>query len=144
MTQGSIEIRQSSIRIVQLEVPVKEVADFLRSVPREEQGFTLMKAIEVGVFCLERGRENPPRPELIRRIAALLGGDADVLFRLADSTDPELAEYVNSIPKLPEFLRTAMAARLSSDDFQRLIDQIQTESSSTTSKKRAKLGGRQS
>jgi transcriptional regulator with XRE-family HTH domain len=92
---------------------------------------------------IERGRENPPRPELIRRIAALLGGDADVLFRLADSTDPELAEYVNSIPKLPEFLRTAMAARLSSDDFQRLIDQIQTESSSTTSKKRAKLGGRQ-
>jgi transcriptional regulator with XRE-family HTH domain len=93
---------------------------------------------------IERGRENPPRPELIRRIAALLGGDADVLFRLADSTDPELAEYVNSIPKLPEFLRTAMAARLSSDDFQRLIDQIQTESSSTTSKKRSKLRGRQS
>ena len=92
---------------------------------------------------IERGRENPPRPELIRRIAALLGGDADVLFRLADSTDPELAEYVNSIPKLPEFLRTAMAARLSSDDFQRLIDQIQTESSSTTSKKRSKLRGRQ-
>jgi transcriptional regulator with XRE-family HTH domain len=93
---------------------------------------------------IERGRENPPRPELIRRIAALLGGDADVLFRLADSTDPELAEYVNSIPKLPEFLRTAMAARLSSDDFQRLIEQIQTESSSTTSKKRAQLKGRQS
>ncbi len=93
---------------------------------------------------IERGRENPPRPELIRRIAALLGGDADVLFRLADSTDPELADYVNSIPKLPEFLRTAMAARLSSDDFQRLIEQIQTESSSTTSKKRAQLKGRQS
>jgi transcriptional regulator with XRE-family HTH domain len=85
---------------------------------------------------IERGRENPPRPELIRRIAALLGGDADVLFRLADSTDPELAEYVNSVPKLPEFLRTAMAAKLSSDDFQRLIDQIQHESSSSTSRKK--------
>jgi transcriptional regulator with XRE-family HTH domain len=85
---------------------------------------------------IERGRENPPRPELIRRIAALLGGDADVLFRLADSTDPELAEYVNSVPKLPEFLRTAMAAKLSSDDFQRLIEQIQHESSSSTSKKK--------
>jgi len=85
---------------------------------------------------IERGRENPPRPELIRRIAALLGGDADVLFRLADSTDPELAEYVNSVPKLPEFLRTAMAAKLSSDDFQRLIDQIQHESTSSTSRKK--------
>ena len=79
---------------------------------------------------------NPPRPELIRRIAALLGGDADVLFRLAESTDPELAEYVNSVPKLLEFLRTAMAAKLSSDDFQRLIDQIQHESSSSTSRKK--------
>jgi transcriptional regulator with XRE-family HTH domain len=85
---------------------------------------------------IERGRENPPRPELIRRIAALLGGDADVLFRLADSTDPELAEYVNSVPKLPEFLRTAMAAKLSSDDFQRLIDQIHHESSSANAKKK--------
>ena len=92
---------------------------------------------------IERGRENPPRPELIRRIAALLGGDADVLFRLADSTDPELADYVNSTPKVPEFLRTAMSARLSSDDFQRLIDQIH-ESSSTTSKKRTNARGRKS
>ena len=127
----------------------KKFGDTIRDM-REAQKLGLRTAAErLGISPaylsrIERGRENPPRPELIRRIAALLGGDADVLFRLADSTDPELAEYVNSIPKLPEFLRTAMAARLSSDDFQRLIDQIQTESSSTTSKKRAKLGGRQS
>lgn len=91
---------------------------------------------------IERGRENPPRPEVIRRIAALFGGDADLLFRLADSTDPELAEYVNSVPKLPEFLRTAMAAKLSSDDFQRLINQIRADSSSTTPKRRHVLRDR--
>jgi hypothetical protein len=56
MARGSVEIGENSIRIIHLEVPVKEVADFLRSVPVEEQGFMLMKAIEVGVFCLERGR----------------------------------------------------------------------------------------
>ena len=91
---------------------------------------------------VERGRENPPRPELIRRMAALFGGDADLLFRLAESTDPELAEYVYSVPKLPEFLRTAMAAKLSSDDFQRLIDQIRAGSSSTTSRRRPTVKGR--
>lgn len=76
---------------------------------------------------IERGREKPPRPELIRKMATLFGGDADVFFRLAQSTDPELADYVNSVPALPEFLRTAMAARLMSEDFEQLIAQIQKQ-----------------
>jgi transcriptional regulator with XRE-family HTH domain len=76
---------------------------------------------------IERGRERPPRPELIRKMATLFGGDADVLFRLAQSTDPELADYVNSVPALPEFLRTAMAARLTSEDFEQLIAHIQAQ-----------------
>ena len=72
MARGSIEIRQNSVRIVQLEVPVKEVADFLRSVPVEEQGFMLTKAIEVGVFCLERGRIAQDTDFVKRKISELL------------------------------------------------------------------------
>ncbi len=60
-------------------------------------------------------------------MATLFGGDADVLFRLAQSTDPELADYVNSVPALPEFLRTAMAARLTSEDFEQLMEQIRKQ-----------------
>jgi len=78
---------------------------------------------------IERGRERPPRPELIRKMATLFGGDADVLFRLAQSTDPELAGYVNSIPGVPEFLRTAMAAKLTSQDFEHLTEQIRSQKS---------------
>ena len=37
---------------------------------------------------VERGKERPPRPELMKRMAALLGGSPDLLFRLAESTDP--------------------------------------------------------
>jgi transcriptional regulator with XRE-family HTH domain len=73
---------------------------------------------------IERGKEKPPRPELIGRIAGAFGGDADALFRLARSTDPVLADYVNSIPALPEFLRAARAANLRSDDFEQLTEQI--------------------
>lgn len=76
---------------------------------------------------IERGREKPPRPELVRKMARLFGGDADVLFRLAQSTDPELADYVNSVRALPEFLRTAMAARLTSEDYERLAEQIRKQ-----------------
>ncbi len=97
---------------------------------REAQGLGLRAAAEQLAISpaylsrIERGREKPPRPELIRKMATTFGGDADLLFRLAESTDPELADYVNSVPALPEFLRTAMAARLTSEDFEELAKQI--------------------
>lgn len=80
---------------------------------------------------IERGRERPPKPELIKKLARLLGGDPDLLFRLADSTDPDIAEYMNLVPNAPEFLRLAMALRLTSDDFSELIEQLKRRSSST-------------
>jgi transcriptional regulator with XRE-family HTH domain len=79
---------------------------------------------------IERGKERPPKPELVKRIARLLGGDADLLFRLADSTDPDIAEYMNIVPNVPDFLRTAMALRLTSDDFAELITEIKRRHSS--------------
>ena len=79
---------------------------------------------------IERSKERPPKPELIKGMATLLGGDPDLLFRLADSTDPDLAEYIHLVPKVPEFLRKAMALRLTSDDFDGLIDDLNRRQSS--------------
>ena len=73
---------------------------------------------------IERGKERPPKPELVKRLAVLLGGDPDMLFRLAESTDPELADYIHQIPDVPEFLRVARAMELTSDDFKVLIEQV--------------------
>lgn len=73
---------------------------------------------------IERGKEKPPKPDVIKRIAMLLGGDADLLFRLAASTDPSLAEYIHLVPNVPEFLRTAMTQKLTSEDFEVLIAEI--------------------
>lgn len=73
---------------------------------------------------IERGKERPPRPEITKRLASLLGGDPDLLFRLAESTDPDLAHYIHMVPEVPEFLRTAMALELTSEDFEVLIEQI--------------------
>ncbi|MCE2540515.1 MAG: helix-turn-helix transcriptional regulator [Acidobacteria bacterium] len=42
---------------------------------------------------IERGRERPSKPALVKRLATLLGGDPDLLFRLAASTDPDLAAF---------------------------------------------------
>ena len=73
---------------------------------------------------IERGRERPPKPELVKRIATLLGGDPDLLFRLAESTDPDLADYIHLTPNVSEFLRTAKAVDLTSEDFEVLIEEV--------------------
>ena len=73
---------------------------------------------------IERGKERPPKPDLVKRIAALLGGDPDMLFRLAESTDPDLADYIHQIPDVPEFLRVAKAMELTAEDFRVLIEQV--------------------
>ena len=73
---------------------------------------------------IERGKERPPKPDLVKRMAALLGGDPDILFRLAESTDPDLADYIHQVPDVPEFLRVARAMELTSDDFKVLIEQV--------------------
>lgn len=97
---------------------------------RQAQALGLREAAErVGISPaylsrIERSKEKPPKPEVIKRLAALLGGDVDVLFRLAESTDPDLAEYLHVVPNVPEFLRTAMHQRLTPDDFDVLIDLI--------------------
>lgn len=75
---------------------------------------------------IERGKERPPKPDLVKRLTTLLGGDPDRLFRLAQSTDPDLAEYVHSVPNVPEFLRTAKAMKLTPEDFAALIAEVKT------------------
>jgi len=99
---------------------------------REAQGLGLREAAErldispAYLSRIERGREHPPKPEVVKRMANLLGGDTDLLFRLAESTDPSLAEYIHQVPNVPEFLRAAMAHKLTSEDFEVLISELKS------------------
>lgn len=81
---------------------------------------------------IERGKERPPKPELVKRLATLLGGDPDLLFRLAESTDPDLATYIRDVPGVPEFLRTAREMNLTSEDFDVLIEEVKRRRPSET------------
>ena len=105
---------------------------------REAQGMGLRTAAErLGISPaylsrVERGKERPPRPDLVKRMAALLGGSPDLLFRLAESTDPDLAEYIHLVPNVPEFLRTAKEMKLTSEDFEALIEEVRQRRPSET------------
>jgi len=72
MTAATIHILEKSIQIEAMEVPVKEVVDFFRTVSPEERPFLLQKAIEVGVFCLERGRTAQDTEFVKRKVTELL------------------------------------------------------------------------
>jgi hypothetical protein len=69
---NQVVVLDAGVRITRLEVPVKGVADFFRTVPEQEQEFTMVKAIEVGTFCLERGRTAQDTDFVTRQIAELL------------------------------------------------------------------------
>ena len=54
---------------------------------------------------IERGKESPPNPEIIKTLARNLAADPDVLFRLSSSTDPELTDYMHNQPEVLQLLR---------------------------------------
>lgn len=54
---------------------------------------------------IERGKEHPPRPEIIKSLAKVLAADPDVLFRLSSSTDPEVVDYLHEHPEAMQLIR---------------------------------------
>jgi len=66
MIGQKIVIQNEGIQVKDLEIPRKDVADFLESVPDEEREVTFIPAVEVGVFCLERARTSQDT-EFVRR-----------------------------------------------------------------------------
>lgn len=62
---------------------------------------------------IERGKERPPRPEIIKELAKILAADPDVLFRLSSSTDPEVEGYLHDQPQVMNLLRFLKASKFS-------------------------------
>lgn len=71
---------------------------------------------------IERSKERPPSPKVIKSLARNLAADPDVLFRLASSTDPELVDYLNGKPEVMNLLRYIMETKLSAADIESLIN----------------------
>src|SRR5258707_5357349 len=96
MNQAHVEISEDSIHINHLEVPLKEVADFFRSIPPAEHGFTLMKAVEVGVFCLERGRTAQDADFVKRKMTELLSQVEQAVADIPARTEKNLLRQIGA------------------------------------------------
>lgn len=73
---------------------------------------------------IERGKEYPPRPEVIKELAHVLAADPDVLFRLSSSTDPEIVSFLHDQPAVMNLLRYIKEADLSDTEIEQLTDKV--------------------
>lgn len=71
---------------------------------------------------IERGKERPPRPEIIKALAKVLAADPDVLFRLSSSTDPEVVDFLHEQHEVMELIRYIREAGLSAEAVAQLLD----------------------
>ena len=71
---------------------------------------------------IERGKEKPPKPEVIKALAKKLAADPDVLFRLSSSTDPEVSDFLNDQPVVMELLRFIKDSEFTSKQLEQLLE----------------------
>ena len=74
---------------------------------------------------IERGKESPPNPDIIKAIARNLAADPDVLFRLSSSTDPELTDYMHNQPEVLQLLRFLNKEKFNANQLSSLLKHAQ-------------------
>ncbi|MEP1076078.1 helix-turn-helix domain-containing protein [Leptolyngbya sp. PL-A3] len=82
---------------------------------------------------IERGKEPPPKPEVIKELARVLAADPDVLFRLTSTTDPDITSLLKEKPKLLELIRLVMAKGLSDEQLNQVLMFIEKDFSTASS-----------
>lgn len=107
-----------SVRITDFEIPRKDVADFLRTVDEKEIEPTLVQAIEVGVFCLERARMSQDTEFVRRQLDQLLNRVELTVNKIPDDTQKALVAKIGTnngqvLAPLKEMIETA--SRVSND-----------------------------
>lgn len=91
-----ISVFDGGIRVTDLEVPRKDIADFLRTVDEADVETTLIQAMEVGVFCLERARMSQDTEFVRRQIDLLLNHVETTVRKIPDDTQKALIEKIGT------------------------------------------------
>ncbi len=75
---------------------------------------------------IEREKERPPKPEVIKALAKELAADPDVLFRLSLSTDPEITDFLNDQPEVMEIVRFIKESHFNKRQLENLLASAKT------------------
>ena len=95
-TPPTVTVLSKSIRISGLEVARKDVADFFVKIDEHDREDALVQAIEVGVFCLERARNNSDVEYVRRQVEGLLSRVEGAVAMIPEKTQAALLEKIGS------------------------------------------------
>jgi hypothetical protein len=96
MADTRIIVLEAGIQVVNLDIPHKDVADFLRGLPEEEREPMFIRALEVGIFCLERARTSQDTEFVRRQVDSLLGKVEKAVETIPDQTQKALLEKIGT------------------------------------------------
>lgn len=71
---------------------------------------------------IERGKEDRPKPEIIKALAKELAADPDILLRLPSSAAEDVLNFLNDQPKVMEILKFIKEASLTPGQTIRLLE----------------------
>lgn len=100
MAEHKIEVSDTSVRVINLEIRNKDISDYLRAIPEEEREQNFVRAVEVGVFCIERVQTRQ---------------DTEFIRRQMDSL---LLEFEKTSQLIPEKVETALIGKVGVDEGQ--------------------------
>jgi hypothetical protein len=95
-SEKHIDVTETGIHIHDLEVVSEEVAEYLRETPEEERERTVVEAVKVGVFCLERGRAGQATEFVKRQVESLLVDVATAVGRVPATVQAELVGRIGT------------------------------------------------
>jgi predicted nucleic acid-binding Zn-ribbon protein len=96
MSESKIDVSESAIRILDLIVPSRDVAAYVRALSPVERAQAVVHAVEVGIFCLERARAGQDLNFVRREIDSLLGGIQQALGKLPEETSKHLGAKIGT------------------------------------------------
>jgi hypothetical protein len=96
VSDSRIEILEGGIRILNVEVNRREVADFVSSLPEEDRESTVVRAVELGVLALERARIGLDTEFVRRQVESLLREVQTAVSKIPAETQKSLADKIGS------------------------------------------------
>lgn len=96
MSDVRVEVSESAVRLSNLEVVNRDVVDFLRPFPEEERELAVIRAIEVGVFCLQRARVGQDLDFVRRQVEGLLNSVQAAISKIPDDTHKAVAAKIGT------------------------------------------------
>jgi hypothetical protein len=96
MNNTRIEVLDTGIRISGLDVANKDIAPYFGALAEPDRELALVRAIEVGVFCLERAGASQDLEFVRRQIDSLLNQVQNVVSKIPEETQKQLVAKIGT------------------------------------------------